>query len=61
MPDYFTDDRMKLTIFGVVTAMWAVAFLADILSQNFEVSPLVHGLMASIIGYFVGSRLKSSK
>lgn len=61
MPEYINDDRVKLAIFVVVTVMWATAFLVDIFSQKFEVSPVVHGLMAAIIGYFAGSRLKSKQ
>lgn len=36
----------------VVTAVWAVSMLVDIISPNYETSPLVHGLMGAIVGYF---------
>lgn len=36
----------------VVTAIWAASMLVDIISPNYETSPLVHGLMGAIVGYF---------
>jgi len=58
MPENPNEENLKLTIFAAVTLLWAIAFLVDIFNNTFEVPAAVHGLMATIIGYFVGSRLK---
>ena len=36
----------------VVTLVWAVSMLIDIMSTQYETSPLVHGLMGAIVGFF---------
>jgi len=36
----------------VVTAIWAASMLVDIASSTYTTSPLVHGLMGAIVGYF---------
>lgn len=53
------EEAFKLAILLIVTAVWAVTFLFDATNEAFEVPTVVHGLMASVIGYFVGSRLKA--
>lgn len=58
MGDEQKEEGFKLAILLIVTIVWAVTFLYDASSPSFEVPTVVHGLMASVIGYFVGSRLK---
>lgn len=36
----------------VVTVIWALSMVIDIISPNYETSPLVHGLMGAIVGFF---------
>jgi ABC-type spermidine/putrescine transport system permease subunit II len=36
----------------VVTMMWAVSMMFDIISPDYDTSPLVHGLMGAIVGFF---------
>jgi hypothetical protein len=55
------EETVKLVILSTVTGVWALAFMLDIFIDHFEVPGVVHGLMASIIGYFIGSRLKNGK
>lgn len=39
-------------VLAVVTIMWATSMLFDIVSPDYETSPLVHGLMGAIVGFF---------
>lgn len=36
----------------VVSFIWALSMVVDILSPAYETSPLVHGLMGAIVGFF---------
>lgn len=36
----------------VVTIIWALSMLYDIISPSYETSPMVHGLMGAIVGFF---------
>lgn len=36
----------------VVTVVWALSMFIDIVSPQYETSPLVHGLMGAIVGFF---------
>jgi len=36
----------------VVSLAWVVSLLVDILSPQYETSPLVHGIMGAIVGFF---------
>lgn len=36
----------------VVTGIWALSMIIDIISPQYETSPLVHGLMGAIVGFF---------
>ena len=58
MPEPHSETVLKLTIFSIVVALWALAFVVDIFSASFEVPVVVHGLVGTIIGYFVSTRLK---
>lgn len=40
----------------VVTIIWAISMLIDIISPQYETSPLVHGLMGAIVGFFYRPR-----
>ncbi len=36
----------------IVSFVWALSMVVDILSPIYETSPLVHGLMGAIVGFF---------
>lgn len=36
----------------IVVLIWATSVIVDILSPNYETSPLIHGLMGAIVGFF---------
>ncbi len=36
----------------IVSFIWALSMVVDILSPTYETSPLVHGLMGAIVGFF---------
>jgi len=39
-------------VLTVVTLIWAASMLVDIISPEYTTSPLVHGLMGAIVGFF---------
>jgi uncharacterized membrane protein len=39
-------------VLAVVTVIWALSVLVDIVSPQYETSPFVHGLMGAIVGFF---------
>ncbi len=61
MSESKSEERLKLIIFSVVTGVWAFTFLFDAFDGRFDMPVTVHLLMTAIIGYFVGSRLRSKK
>ncbi len=36
----------------VVTLIWATSVIVDIISPAYETSPLIHGLMGAIVGFY---------
>jgi hypothetical protein len=42
----------------VVTTIWALSMIIDIISPVYETSPLVHGLMGAIVGFFYRPQTK---
>lgn len=47
-----TETKNSDTVLLVVTAIWALSMIIDIISPQYETSPLVHGLMGAIVGFF---------
>lgn len=45
------DQRINYLII-VVSLMWVASLIVDILSPQYETSPLVHGIMGAIVGFF---------
>lgn len=43
-------------ILVVVSSIWLLSMLVDILSTTYETSTLVHGLMGIIVGFFYKTR-----
>lgn len=50
----FSDKKIEnnTAVLMVVTMVWAVSMFVDILTPTYETSPLVHGLMGAIVGFF---------
>jgi len=52
---FFKKD-LKLTgneiVLVVVSMIWALSMIIDIISINYETSPFVHGLMGAIVGFY---------
>lgn len=47
------DERTGETlVLAIVTMIWAISTLVDIASVTYETSPLIHGLMGAIVGYY---------
>lgn len=45
-----TDNNSIVLL--IVTLIWALSMVVDIISPQYETSPLVHGLMGAIVGFF---------
>lgn len=52
-------DKKGEFVLIVVTVVWALSMFYDIISPTYETSPLVHGLMGAIVGFFYKPQLKS--
>lgn len=46
------DTDNNSIVLMIVTVIWALSMLVDIISPEYETSPLVHGLMGAIVGFF---------
>lgn len=58
MPKIFYEEWLKTFVLVVVTVIWAFSFIVDVFSQNFTVPTEVHLIMGSVVGYFIGSKIK---
>lgn len=47
-----SDVNNNTVVLLVVSFVWAISMIVDILSPAYETSPLVHGLMGAIVGFF---------
>ena len=47
--------KLASAIAVVVTAVWTVSFVADILIKNYDPSPFVHLAMMAVVGAAFGS------
>lgn len=54
----FVDKKLQGKLEGsyiiliVISSVWLLSMVVDILSASYETSPLVHGLMGVIVGFF---------
>lgn len=46
------ENTANTFVLVIVTLIWATSVLIDILSPTYETSPLIHGLMGAIVGFF---------
>ena len=47
-----SDVKNNTIVLLIVSFVWAISMIVDILSPTYETSPLVHGLMGAIVGFF---------
>lgn len=50
--DISQRSKLKTGISIVVTIVWLIAVIADIFVSAYTLSPLIHGIMGAIVGYF---------
>lgn len=47
-----TPQNAKNIVLIVVSVMWTISVAYGIINPNYQTSPLIHGLMGSIVGFF---------
>lgn len=47
----FSRSKLQIVIAIVVTLVWVVSIVAEILIPAYTVSALVHGIMGAVVGY----------
>lgn len=59
--DYLHDKTINLANFVliIVTVIWATSVVVDITSPTYTTSPLIHGLMGAIVGFFYRPKKES--
>ena len=45
------EDRINYLI-GIVSFVWFISVVVDIVNPHYETSPLIHGIMGAIVGFF---------
>lgn len=48
------DENIDQSFFvlAIVTIIWAVSMIVDIINPSYSTSPMVHGLMGGIVGFY---------
>lgn len=54
-----TQQQNSTFILLAVTGVWVISVLVDIASPTYETSPMLHGLMGAIVGYFYKNKYES--
>lgn len=52
LKDSINPSSAKNIVLLVVTIMWAMSVAVEIVNPAYKTSPLIHGLMGSIVGFF---------
>lgn len=47
----FTRSNLQILVGVLVTVVWAVSIVAEILVPAYTVSVLIHGIMGAVVGY----------
>lgn len=50
--DKLNGINSKNIILVVVSIMWTLSVAVEIINPDYKTSPLIHGLMGSIVGFF---------
>lgn len=48
----FDNDGRINYLIGVVSIIWFISVLYDMINPLYETSPLIHGIMGAIVGFF---------
>lgn len=46
------EESSKNFLLLVITVIWAISMIVDILSPNYDVPVAVHGIMGAVVGFF---------
>ena len=57
----YTKAKMSDFVALMVVMMWVLSMVVDILSTQYETSPLVQGLMGAIVGFFYKQKLDTKQ
>lgn len=49
--DGFDSGDLKLVVGALVTVMWAISIVSEIVIPTYTVSVLIHGIMGAVVGY----------
>jgi len=59
--DKSTEQKASYTVLYVVLFAWLLSFMVDIFNPNYTTSPVVHGMMGVIVGFFFKPEIKIGK
>lgn len=46
------SQNSRMIVLLVVTVIWAISMVVELLNPAYHTNPMVHGLMGSIVGFF---------
>lgn len=52
MKQKFSRSDSKTIVLIIVSVMWTLSVAFELINPNYHTSPMVHGLMGSIVGFF---------
>lgn len=52
MKQKFTQASSKTIVLIIVSVMWTLSVAFELINPEYHTSPLIHGLMGSIVGFF---------
>lgn len=55
------DISYKNVVLIIVSVMWTLSVAVELVNPNYNTSPMVHGLMGSIVGFFYKFEPKKDK
>ena len=55
-----TPINKSTLVLVTVSLIWAISMIIDIVSDQYETSPYVHGLMGAIVGFFYKNHVKDN-
>lgn len=58
LADKSTEQKASYTVLYVVLFAWLLSFMVDIFNPEYTTSPVVHGMMGVIVGFFFKPEIK---
>lgn len=55
------DVSYKNVVLVIVSVMWTLSVAVELINPNYNTSPMIHGLMGSIVGFFYKFEPKKGK